>query len=47
MKVEKEGDRNGPAVRPTVFVSYLLINDVGYDVADWRLGVCLVMCGPV
>ena len=48
VKVEKGGDRNGPAVRPAVrsFVMYSLMM-WRWDIADWRLGACLVMCEPV
>ena len=48
VKVENGGDRNGPAVRPAAhsLLMYSLMT-WGRDIADWRLGACLVMCGPV
>ena len=48
VKVEKGGDRNGPAVRPTAhsLLMYSLMT-WGCDIVEWSLGACLVMCVPV
>ena len=48
IKVGKGGDENGPALWRIVHsLAKYSVTMWGQASADWRLGACLVVCGPV